>query len=158
VHRRPRLTLVLSVVALVVVAVAATVLTVWRSRVLDVATPSGGADPACARMAAALPDRVRGQDRVRTTSSSPAVAAWGRPAVVWRCGVTPPGPTTDECLAVDGVDWVVHRLSDGAAFTTYGRDPAVQVLVPKGSSPEPLVLPVFDRAVRLVPQGDHRCS
>ena len=156
-HRRPRLTLVLSLVALgAVAAVAAAVW--WRGRAVDVSAPSNAADPACALMAAALPNRVGGQQRVRTTSSSPAVAAWGRHGVVWRCGVTAPGPTTDECLDVDGVDWVVRRLSDGASFTTYGRDPAVQVLVPKGSSPEPLVLPVFSKAVRLVPQGEHRCS
>ena len=30
---------------------------------------------------------------------------------------------------MNGVDWVAHPLADGTSFTTYGRDPAVQVLV-----------------------------
>jgi hypothetical protein len=78
--------------------------------------------------------------------------------VVWRCGVTPPGPTTDECIEVDGVDWVRHPLADGSSFTTYGRDPAVQVLVPDAYAPEPLVLPPFSKVVAALPQGEHRCS
>ena len=109
-------------------------------------------------MADRLPDQVHGQDRVRTTSDSPAVAAWGDPAVIWRCGVEPPGPTTDECLDVDGVDWVVHVLDDGASFTTFGREPAVQVLVPSAYAPEPLLLPPLSSVAATVPQGERRCS
>jgi hypothetical protein len=109
-------------------------------------------------MARHLPQHVQGQGRVRTTSGSPAVAAWGHPAVIWRCGVATPGPTTDECLTVDGVDWVVHELKDGAAFTTFGRSPAVQVLVPHHYAPEPLVLPAFSAVVSTVPQGAERCT
>ncbi len=130
----------------------------WSGRPVRVAVPTGGADPACARVAQSLPREVRGQARVATSSDSPAVAAWGSPPVIWRCGVPALGPTTQECLDVDGVDWVVRRLDDGAAFTTFGREPAVQVLVPKGGSPEPLVLPPFSRAVASLPQGDLRCS
>ncbi|GAB3600409.1 hypothetical protein GCM10027446_33610 [Angustibacter peucedani] len=155
-HRRPRLILI-SAAVLAVAAVAAVLW--WRARPLQVAAPPGAGDPACAQLADRLPRTVRDAGRVPTSSSSPAVAAWGEPAVVWRCGVTAPGPTTDECLDVDGVDWVAHPLDDGTSFTTYGRDPAVQVLVPHvGGSPDPLVLPPFSRAVVALPQGDRRCS
>ena len=129
----------------------------WTTRPLAVTAPSGGADPACSRLAARLPATVQRQGRVRTSSDSPAVAAWGDPAIIWRCGVTPLGPTTDECIDVNGVDWVRHPLADGSSFTTYGRDPAVQVLVPKAYAPEPLVLPPFSDVVSVVTQGERRC-
>jgi hypothetical protein len=155
VHRRPRLRLLLAALAALALALAA--LTWWLRRPLEVSAPAGASDPACARLARALPTTAQHQGRVRTSSDSPAVAAWGDPAIIWRCGVTPPGPTTDECIDVDGVDWVRHPLSDGSAFTTYGRDPAVQLLVPDAYAPEPLVLPPFSKVVASVPQGEHRC-
>ncbi|GAA4345271.1 DUF3515 family protein [Angustibacter luteus] len=156
-HRRPRLILALSLLA--AAALVAVALTWWwTGRPLSVTAPANAADPACAAMAARLPSQVHGQDRVETTSDSPAVAAWGDPAVIWRCGVAPPGPTTDECLDVNGVDWVAHPLADGTSFTTYGRDPAVQVLVPKHYAPEPLLLPPLSGVAATLPQGGRRCS
>ena len=129
-----------------------------RDRPVDVAAPAGGSDPACARLADRLPATLRGQARRPTSSSSPAVAAWGDPAIVWRCGVTPPGPTQNECTQVNGVDWVRVPLADGSSFTTYGREPAVQLLVPHAYAPEPLTLPALSGVVAAVPQGPHRCS
>jgi hypothetical protein len=156
VHRRPRLILVLSLVAAAIVVVA--VVSWWHGRAVSVSAPVHADAPACTAMADRLPDQVRGQGRVRTTSDSRAVAAWGDPAVIWRCGVEPPGATTDECLDVNGVDWVVRVLEDGASFTTFGREPAVQVLVPSAYAPEPLVLPAFSKVVATVPQGSSRCT
>ena len=51
-------------------------------------------------------------------------------AIIARCGLDPLSPTTEDCVTVDGVDWVVRPLSDGSAATTYGRDPAIEVLAP----------------------------
>jgi hypothetical protein len=159
VHRRPRLSLLLvSAVPAVVAAAAVFAVLTLRDRPVEASAPPAGSDPACVRLAAGLPATVRGQERRATTSPSPAVAAWGDPAIVWRCGVTPPGPTTDECTQVDGVDWVRVPLADGTSFTTYGREPAVQLLVPRAYAPEPLVLPVFSRVVAAVPQGPRRCT
>jgi hypothetical protein len=101
-----------------------------------------GALPICASVVLALPDRLGGLPRLETTSQ--ASAAWGTAAaaVVLRCGVEVPGPTTVHCVTVatpDGpsVDWLA--LPDGPdaqgatawTFTTYGRDPAVEVHVPQ---------------------------
>jgi hypothetical protein len=159
VHRRPHLRLVLLSALPGVVAAAA----VWgalslRGRPVEVTAPPGGADPACARLADRLPATLHGESRRATSTSSPAVAAWGNPAIVWRCGVQPPGPTQDECTRVDGVDWVRVPLDDGSAFTTYGREPAVQLLVPRAYAPEPLLLPALSAVVRDVPQGARRCT
>ena len=84
--------------------------------------------------------------------------AWGDPAVIATCGWPALGPTTDECLDVDGVFWVVEELSDGAKFTTYGRDPAIVVLVPAAYAPEPLLLPAFGPAAKALPENGRRCS
>lgn len=95
----------------------------------------------CAEVARTLPTEVAGM-AVRTTTAQGA-AAWG-PAgapeggsgeVVLRCGVDPPGPTTAGCTAAiyDGlpeVDWITEQDGEGARFTTYGRVPAVQLVVP----------------------------
>ena len=93
--------------------------------------------PVCAEVLRALPDQLSGAER-RSTNSQ-ATAAWGDPAITVRCGVTPPGPTTDRCISVTGadetsVDWVMTPLGEAAEgtwqFTTYGRIPAIEVTVP----------------------------
>ncbi len=155
--RRRRGSLLTAVAGLAVVLLLAGATAWWRGRPVQVVPPPGAADPACARLAQRLPATVRRAGRVATTSGSSAVAAWGRPALVWRCGVSPPGPTTRDCLSVDGVDWVEVPLADGTSFTTYGREPAVQVLVPHDGSPDPLVLPTFSAVVSDQPQGERRC-
>lgn len=95
----------------------------------------------CATVARALPAEVAGLG-ARTTTAQGA-AAWG-PAgapeggsgeVVLRCGVEPPGPTTTACTAVtpDGlpeVDWISEQDARGSRSTTYGRVPAVQLVIP----------------------------
>lgn len=129
-----------------------------RSSPVEVAVPQDGGDPACADMAARLPERLLDRERVDTSVTSPAVAAWGRPAIIWRCGVTPPGPTTEQCVTVNGVDWVVDPLHDGTGFVTYGRTPAVQVLVPRAYEPETFALTALADAVSTVPQSEHRCT
>jgi len=98
------------------------------------------ADPLCASVVLALPQDLDGLPRLRTTSQ--VTVAWGDPSdpVVLRCGVEPPGPTTDQCVTAadeaSSVDWLaVSGPADesGAAdwtFTTYGRSPAVEVTVP----------------------------
>lgn len=91
------------------------------------------ADPACAAVSVRLPDELAGLSS-RTTNAQ-ATAAWGEPAhVILRCGVPAPAPTsTLQCVTVPdpgGVDWL--RDPSGApnyVFTTYGREPAVEVIV-----------------------------
>ena len=124
---------------------------------VEVTPAPSAADPACSTIARRLPVSVAGQARRETSSASPAVAAWGDPAIVYLCGVVQPGPSPS-CQDVNGVDWVYLQLGDGTVFTTYGRDPAVQVLVPRAYAPEPLRLPDFSAAVSIVPQGTRRCS
>lgn len=97
-------------------------------------------DPRCASLILATPGHLAdGLDRRQTTAQ--ATTAWGDPAVVLRCGLEPPGPTTDRCETVStpggpSVDWLVlPGEGQGAAgadwtFVTYGRVPTVEVVVP----------------------------
>jgi hypothetical protein len=154
VHRRPRLRAAFAALALLpVLALAAACSDSVRATV-----PPSGADPACTRLGGTLPSTLLKAKRRPTTPSSPALAAWGDPAIVVRCGVDPPGPTPELCIAVDGVDWVARALDSGYDFTTYGRVPAVQVLVPKHYAPETFALTGLAPAVKAIPQGEHRCS
>jgi hypothetical protein len=87
------------------------------------------ANPACADVIVRLPDAIDANARRETDAQ--ATGAWGNPAaVLLRCGVTVPGPSTLLCVTLKGIDWL--RDDSGApdyVFTTYGRDPAVEVVV-----------------------------
>ncbi len=124
---------------------------------LEVADPAQAESAACLSAAALWPAKVGGHSARSTSSSSAAVRAWGDPAIIARCGVPAIGPTTDQCLNVSGVDWVAHRLTDGVRFTTYGRSPAIEVLVPSAYQPEPLLLPAFGKAAAAIPQSQRHC-
>lgn len=137
-------------------AVLLAAITGCRSSVA-VTAPALAGSPACQQVGALWPQTVSNQPVEQTSTDSPAVHAWGDPAIIARCGVSSPGPTAQDCIDANGVDWVAHQLSDGYRFTTYGRDPAIEVLVPSTYAPEPLVLSAFARAARSIPQSAHRC-
>lgn len=88
---------------------------------------AGGA--ACAEAVAGLPGRLLGRERDSVVGAG--AAGWGDGDIVLRCGVRPPGPTTDSCVNVNGFDWVLDderaRRSGEWVFTTYGRSTAVSV-------------------------------
>lgn len=94
-------------------------------------TPDVAAAAVCASVLADLPDQVLDQPR-RTVEPGRLSAAWGKPAIVMRCGVpTPPTLTpTSECLEIDGVGWFGEQATGGTIFTTIGRATSVEVLVP----------------------------
>lgn len=125
---------------------------------IAVTDPAEAGSASCRSAARHWPKTVGGQSLRQTSSSSDAVRAWGDPAIIARCGLAPIGPTTDQCLEVSGVDWVAHRLTDGVRFTTYGRSPAIEILVPSAYKPEPLLLPAFGAAASAIPQNGRHCQ
>ncbi|MFJ4027761.1 DUF3515 family protein [Paenarthrobacter sp. NPDC089989] len=98
------------------------------SPAVDVSPAADAANPACAPMMVALPDKI-GDAALRKTNSQ-ATAAWGDPSqVILRCGVNVPGPTTDRCVSVNDIDWVIKEGDPYYTLTTYGREPATEILM-----------------------------
>lgn len=98
--------------------------------IVNVKPAEDAADPGCASIMLTLPDTIGDQKERRT--SSQGTSAWGDPTIaVLRCGVTPPGPTTDQCVNVSGVDWISRPSDedDTWTFISYGRTPTVEVLI-----------------------------
>lgn len=97
------------------------------------------ADPDCARVMLAVPEVVGGLEYRETTSQ--ATASWGEEfPLVMRCGVEPPGPSTDTCVAVETsgatVDWLIIDEGETWRSVTFGRSPAAELVVPKARAQE----------------------
>ncbi|SDP52784.1 Protein of unknown function [Arthrobacter sp. ok909] len=113
---------------LIVAAAAAGLALTSCSPVVDVTPAKDAANAACAPMMLALPDAL-GDAKLRKTNAQ-ATAAWGDPSlVILRCGVNVPGPTTDRCVSVNGVDWVIKEGNPVWTLTTFGREPATEILM-----------------------------
>jgi hypothetical protein len=159
VTRAARRRVLLTAAGLLVLGVAGGVLYAVQS-------PDGVAAPphvaACESPMNLLPRTVGGQTArkaVVADGTDPRdVREWGDPAIIATCGWPALGPTSAQCLDVDGVDWVAEELSDGVRFTTFGRDPAIEVLVPDTYAPAPLLLPAFARAAGALPENARTCS
>lgn len=100
------------------------------------------ANPLCAEVIVRLPPSI--EDAAKQASEgglsgaweeretdAQGTGAWGNPAaILLRCGVPVPGPSTQQCVTLKGIDWL--RDDSNAprfVFTTYGRDPAIEVVV-----------------------------
>jgi hypothetical protein len=108
---------------------------------------------ACAQVIVGLPETVGGQEQRKTDAQG--TSAWGDPtSVILRCGVPVPPPTAVyPCFTVDGIDWL--RNEDDApnyVFTTYGRDPAVEVIVDGDAASGADVLRDLAFAVSITPR------
>ncbi|MER6016339.1 DUF3515 domain-containing protein [Streptomyces bluensis] len=122
------------------------------------AAPDGGSK-GCASVVSELPRSVMGKEKRETTGAG--TAAWGDAGIVLRCGVTPLNPTINLCMTVDGVDWVLDeakaKKGGPRTLTTYGRHPATEVTVNDSALSPGDVLVDLNRAVKQIPQGDHKC-
>lgn len=145
--RAGRLVLAFGVLASVLAGCAAAV---------TVDPAENAADPGCASAMLAMPE-VLGEHEQRETTSQ-ATTAYGDPAaVVVRCGVIPPGPTTDPCATVNEVDWVLREQGgEGGTWiaTTYGRDPAVEVVFDGAAVSSSAVFAELSAAVGQIPAGE----
>lgn len=129
-----------------------------------VQVPSGpaAADAACADVMLGAPPTMLEQDRRETTSQSTAAWGDGEDVIVLRCGVEPPPPTTDMCTRLtderdEAIDWIVTEQDGIVTFTTYGREPAVDITVPRSLAPDqPSAVPLeMTRVVGQIPATAH---
>lgn len=125
---------------------------------MEVAVPVQAEDPACTAASEHWPQEILDEAPRETEPSDPTVIAWGEPAIVARCGMPALDPTENQCIVVNGIDWVAEDLGDGTSLTTFGRTPAIQVIVPEEHGPAPLLLPAFAEAAKQLPTNDYACS
>lgn len=107
----------------------------------------------CADVVVRLPDTVPGRtgDLARVDTNSQGTGAWGSPSVaLLRCGVPVPDPTsTLICVSADGVDWLLDESNAPTiVYTSYGRDPAVEVIVDQDNAAPGVVLFELASAVK----------
>ena len=124
-------------VRLVGLVAAALVLTGCSKVVVEEPTPDPQVAAICGAVMAALPQEVLDQGR-RSVEPGVLTAAWGKPAIVLRCGVAAPAGLANDsaCLEVNGVGWFDEDAQGGKIFTTIGRPAFVELLVPSEYAPE----------------------
>ncbi|WP_022872270.1 DUF3515 family protein [Nesterenkonia alba] len=115
------------------------------------------AHPDCAEVMLYLPEEIAGHSQRPTDSQ--ATSVWGDPAeVVLRCGVEPPGPSPELCVSAGEIDWMTIELEDDDADTdiwqlvSYGREPAVEVVLDVAQTPSSTVMLELASAVGQVEQ------
>ena len=98
-----------------------------------------------------LPDAIGQLERRSTNAQS--TAAWGDPAaVIARCGLAEPGPSALPCFTVNGVDWLRDDTGDpDFVFTSYGRSPAIEVIIDSTATSGTEALDALSNAVGQVP-------
>lgn len=109
--------------------------------------------PECAEVSVRLPETV--DDLPQRHTNAQATGAWGDPAaVLLRCGVPTPAPTSDQCISLDGIDWVEDESEAPTyRYTTYGRTPAVEVVIDSTTGVSGLnTLMDLNEAVSYLPQ------
>jgi hypothetical protein len=143
---------------LLVLGVAGGLLSACSGSAVEVTAVPEHVSAACDKPDQLWPKTVARQQQRPVTPENPDASAWGDPAIIATCGWPELGPTTEQCIQVDGVDWVAHQLSDGVRFRTFGRIPVIEVLVPHAYAPEPLLLPAFGPAAKALPADGHSCS
>lgn len=126
--------------------------------------PPHANDPHCADVMVRLPDTLDGGaagQLSRRTTDAQSTAAWGDPtSVILSCGVGVPSASALPCIQIDdAVYWL--RDQDAAAkvwrFTTFGRDPALQLTVSTSLSPG-VVLDQLNSEIDFLPKNGRVCS
>ncbi|PZE57533.1 DUF3515 family protein [Curtobacterium sp. MCLR17_044] len=119
------------------------------------AAPSANA-AACAAVQVRLPAIVDSKFDLRNTNAQ-ATAAWGDPEVaIYHCGVAVPTVSDLPCFSQGGVDWIRDDRGDQVVYTTFGRSPAVQVVVDSTQTTSSVVQELSD-AVSSLPKDGHKC-
>lgn len=90
----------------------------------------------CEEILSDTPIRLLGALQRETTPQDAAAIAWGDPPIVLACGVADSTPPDAQVITIEGVDWVVQQSDEGTIFTTFGREPALQMRVPAEYRPE----------------------
>jgi hypothetical protein len=108
-------------------------------------------DPLCAEVSVRFPAQVSDLDKRYTNAQ--ATAAYGDPAAILvRCGLEPVFASTLPCVSTSGVDWLVDDSeSPNFRFISFGRTPAVEVIVDSDRASGVSALDGLAQAVNKIP-------
>lgn len=118
-------------------------------------------DPGCAEatVRTRIPDEI--SSYVLRQTDAQGTAAWGDPTVVLLyCGVPVPEVSELPCVEVpsgSGIFWLREEVDAGFAFTTYGRDPAIRVVVDPDAVGPGVVLDELSNAVSHTGETGREC-
>jgi hypothetical protein len=138
------------IAALAAAAIALTLSLSACSPTISLEPAADANNPGCADVIVRLPDAVDGQER-RTTNAQ-STAAWGNPTtVILRCGIEPVEISTLPCVTANGVDWIiVESAKPSFRFISFGRTPALEVIVDSENSVGVNVLESLAQAVKSI--------
>jgi hypothetical protein len=113
-------------------------------------------DPECADVIVRMPDAISSYELRQTDAQG--TSAWGSPTVVLLyCGVPVPEVSELPCVPVAGIFWLREEVDAGFAYTTYGRDPAVRVVVDPDAVGPGVVLDELSTAVSYTSPNGREC-
>jgi hypothetical protein len=145
------------VVAPVLVLIAVATLLSGCSPIVALKPAPHANDSSCADVIVRLPRTV--QNLPRRETNAQATGAWGDPAqVLLRCGVTVPSASDLPCVTVDGQDWLRDDTNKpNYVFTSYGRTPAIAVVVDQSTLTPGLVLSDLSSVVAFTQPNGRKC-
>ncbi len=108
-------------------------------------------NPACAEVTVRLPSDIEGM--AKRVTGAQATGAWGDPAhILLRCGLPAVYASTLQCVKASGVDWLVDdSKAPSFRFITFGRKPAVEVIVDSRVASGASVLDALAPSVQFLP-------
>jgi hypothetical protein len=142
----------------VLAAAASLALLVGCSPTVSMAPAADDAnDPACADAIVRMPDAI--ESYAKRSTDAQGTAAWGNPTVaLLYCGVPVVEVSDLDCIEYQGVYWLREVVDAGYAFTTYGRDPAIRVVVDDDIVGGPgIVLDRITTATSFLPETGRIC-
>ena len=112
-------------------------------------------NPLCADVTVRLPDTVDGL--IRRDTNAQSTGAWGNPArVILRCGLPEVTVSKLPCVTEAGVDWLVDDSQKPSyRFITFGRKPAIEVIVDSNHATGVNSLDDVASAVKSIEATDH---
>lgn len=114
-------------------------------------------NPACAEVIVRLPSDIEGMPK-RVTGAQ-ATGAWGEPAhILLRCGLPAVYASKLQCVTAGDVDWLIDdSKAPSFRFITFGRKPAVEVIVDSRVASGASVLDALAPSVQFLP-ATRTCS
>lgn len=108
-------------------------------------------EPACAEVSVRYPNQISELEQRFTNAQ--ATTAYGEPAAILvRCGLEPVYASALPCVTASEIDWLVDESqAPSFRFISFGRSPAIEVVVDSESASGVSALDALSQAVSQIP-------